>query len=175
MAAVGDVTPAARQISKEICGAPAGPGAWRSVTSKAPPRVSSSSDTGATAALCWRMAGIRSSVKTGGMFSASTARAAASSGSKGGGTAGTAALPGTDVVVTIASSACGPRPRDLCHHRGITGTARSSAYSGFSPPHGGPPAVSLSCGAGRLGAVVDVEPVEEEGVDVGELGYLLVQ
>jgi hypothetical protein len=62
------------------------------------------------AASRWRIAGIMSSVNSRGRCSASTVRAAASSGSKGGGTAGTAKpsgdVPGPDVVVIIASLAC---------------------------------------------------------------------
>jgi hypothetical protein len=87
MAGVGVVAEVGRQISREMAGAPAGPGTAHSPTTNAPSRASSSSEGGGmkAAAFC-RVAPIVSGRRPSGLVvSLMTRKAAASSASNGGG------------------------------------------------------------------------------------------
>src|SRR5260221_12085671 len=89
MAGVGVVAVAGRQISREISGAPGGPGTVHSLIANAPPRASSSSEGDLMApAIFWRVAEIVSGRRpSGGVVSAMVRKAAARSASNGGGPA----------------------------------------------------------------------------------------
>src|SRR5882757_6618875 len=127
MAGVGAAAVAGRQISREMAGAPAGPGTVHSLTANAPPRASSSSEGDLmSTAIFWRVAEIVSGRRpSGGVVSLMIRNAAASSASNGGGPA--VEVPeetGSAFVIIDSQVAC-------LDHRNRTRRRRRAPYVAF--------------------------------------------